>query len=291
MTDTGVREGTRVATAGTDAVALAPAPSPWRRALVTGASSGIGEAFADELAVRGVDLVVVGRDLRALEIVADRARMLGVHVEVIRADLSDEHGVATVVSSIRDADPMIDLLVNNAGVGRAGALADLSSVDLHETMRVNNEALVRLTHAALPRMIEADRGCLVHVSSAASRGPVAGHALYVATKAFVTNFGQSLSKELSDTNITSTTVLAGYTRTRYFERNGMSPEIAESRWATAEQVARQALDAAFERRSLVTTGPSHRWLRQLSTRFPGLASSYPGRMLKQLRVLVVSLRR
>ncbi|MEO7403375.1 MAG: SDR family NAD(P)-dependent oxidoreductase [Burkholderiales bacterium] len=266
--------------------AVAP-QTTWRRALVTGASSGVGEAFADELAALGVDLVIVGRDLTALETVAGRARGRGVHVEIVRADLSDEQGVAKVVASIRSAEPMVDLLVNNAGIGRAGAFVDLSSVDVHETMRVNNDALVRLTHAALLRMKQADRGCLIHVSSAASGGPVAGHALYVATKAFVTNFGQAISQEFAGTIVTSTTVLVGYTRTKYFERNGMAPEIAESKWASASQVARQALDAASERRSLVTTGPSHRWLRRLSTRYPGLVDSFVGRRLRQCRGFVV----
>jgi short-subunit dehydrogenase len=262
----------------------------WRRALVTGASSGIGEAFADELAAAGVDLVVVGRDLTALESVASRARALGVHVEVICADLSEERAVVRVMAAMRDAEPMFDLLVNNAGIGRAGPFADLSSVDLHETMRVNNDALVRLTHTALLRMTAANRGWLIHVPSVASRGPVTGHAVYIASKAFITNFGQSMSQELSNTNITSTTVLVGYTRTRYFERNGMSPDVADSKWATAEQVARQALDAAREHRSLITTGPSHRWLRRLATRFPGLADSYAGRKLRQLRALTVGSR-
>jgi short-subunit dehydrogenase len=262
----------------------------WRRALVTGASSGIGEAFAHELAAIGVDLVIVGRNVGALEAVADRCRALGVRVDVLAADLSEERGVAEVVASIRDAQPIVDLLVNNAGVGRAGAFIDLSLNDLHETMNVNNAALVRLTHAALPRMVDADRGCVIHVSSTASQVPVSHHSVYAATKAFVTNFGQSLSRELAHTNVTSTTVLAGYTRTNYFERNGMAPDVADCRWASAEQVARQALDAARQQRPLITTGPSHRWLRQVSTRFPGVTRSVVGRTLKQLRTLALDRR-
>jgi short-subunit dehydrogenase len=257
---------------------------------VTGASSGIGEAFAGELAAAGVDLVLVARNLSALEQVARRARLLGVHVEVVCADLSSESGVDRVVAAISDAEPSIDLLVNNAGVGRSGAFVDLSSKDVHDTMRVNNDALVRLTHAALPRMIDADRGSLIHVSSIAARRPAPHHALYVASKAFISNLGLALSEELALTNVTSTTVLVGYTRTNYFERNGMTPEVADCRWASAEQVARQALEAALERRTLISTGPSHRWLRRLSTRFPSLAHSWAGRAVKQLRTVALDRR-
>src|SRR5689334_8728015 len=111
----------------------------WRRALVTGASSGIGEAFADNLAEAGVDLVLVGRNEPALEAVAERARARGVHAEIVSADLSEEDGVAQVEDVIRNAHPMIDLLVNNAGIGRAGRFVDLSPNDILETMRVNND--------------------------------------------------------------------------------------------------------------------------------------------------------
>ena len=221
---------------------------------MTGASSGIGEAFADLLAESGADLVLVGRNTAALEAVADRARRLGVDVTVMSIDLVDDRDVAKVEASIRSAEPMIDLLVNNAGLGQAGPFVSLSAPEVHQTMRVNNDALVRLTHAALPRMIDADRGWLIHISSAASGGPVADHAIYAATKAFVTSFGQSLSAELAGTNIVSTTVLPSYTRTNYFERNGVSPQIPDNQWLSAEQVAAESLDAAAMARRSFTPG-------------------------------------
>ena len=253
---------------------------------MTGASSGIGEAFADLLAQSGVDVVLVGRNAEALEAVADRARRSGVEVVVMCADLADDVDLHRVERLIRDDEPMIDLLVNNAGLGQAGPFATLSLSDVNETMRVNNDALVRLTRVALPRMIDADRGWLIHISSAACAGPVADHAIYAATKAFVTSFGQSLSAELASTSIISTTVLPSYTRTNYFERNGVSPQIPDQQWLTAEQVAAESLDAARKGETVIHTGPSARWLRRLSARFPTLAHGFVGRQAKQIRGLV-----
>jgi short-subunit dehydrogenase len=258
--------------------------------LVTGASSGIGEAFVDDLAAAGVDLIIVGRSADALQEVAIRNRERGVDVDIICADLSEEEGVAQVIDAIRNAEPMIDLLVNNAGIGRGGAFVDLSPLHLHETMRVNNDALIRLTHAALPRMVEADHGCVILLSSSAASGPVPNHAVYVASKAFVSNFGQALSQELADTNVTCTTVLTGMTRTNYFERNAMEHDVAESRFASAEQVAQQALRGARECRTLVYTGSSHPWLLQMSNRFPLLTNSYAVRQLKNLRIRLIEQR-
>ena len=262
----------------------------WRRAFVTGASSGIGAAFARQLADAGVDLILVGESHAALERVKYEALLRGVDVQTVCSDLSTDVGVDRAVESLRNASPAVDLLINNAGTGPAGFFAELASDDVRRTMRVNNDALVRLTHTAIPRMLAEGSGTIVLVSSAASRGPLAQHALYAATKAFVTNFGQSLSQELSTTSVTCTTLLVGYTRTPYFERNGLKPDVPADKWATAEQVASQGLDAAHERRQLVTTGPSHRWLRQLATRYPSAADSIAGRSIRQLRRWIVSKR-
>lgn len=262
------------------------ARGPWRRALVTGASSGIGEAFADLLAESGVDLVLVGRNEVALEAVASRARRWGVDVTTMAVDLADDRGLTDIEAVIRQAEPMVDLLVNNAGLGQAGPFASLSRPQVLDTMRVNNDALIRLTHAALPRMLDADRGWLIHISSANSMGPVADHAVYAATKAFVTSFGQSLAGELAGTRVVTTTVLPSYTRTNYFERNGVAPQIADHQWVSAELVARESLDAALGGQTLIHTGPSPRWLRRLSSRFPAIAGSAIGRQAKQLRTFV-----
>jgi uncharacterized protein len=254
----------------------------WRRALITGASSGIGEAFAAQLAASGVDLVLVGRDREALQRVANEARAHGVDVQTFALDLSQDDGLATAVRCIDEADPMIDLLVNSAGIGPYGSFAELPRSDVRDTMRVNNDALVQLCHAALGRMVPVDRGCIINVSSAASRSPLPNLALYVATKSFVNMFGESLAQELSTTNVSCTSVLAGYTRTRFFDRNGLDPQVSADKWASSAQVAQQSLEAARSRKPAIITGPSHKALRELSYKYPNLVDSPPGRALRGL---------
>jgi short-subunit dehydrogenase len=254
--------------------------TPWRRALLTGASSGIGEAFADELASVGVDLILVGRAAAALDAVAARAHGHGVEALALCADLAVAHDVTRVSSMIAECDPMIDLLVNAAGAGWVGQFAGSPLAGSIEMMRVNNEALVQLTHAALSRMVQAGRGSLIQISSTASAGPGPGQAIYAATKAFVTSFGQAISVELMPTGVTCTTVLPGYTRTRWFERVGIAPDIADARWMTAEQVARVAIDAARRGRAVVIPGAGNRWRVALASPFPSLAK---GRVLGRAR--------
>jgi short-subunit dehydrogenase len=245
--------------------------SQWRRALVTGASSGIGEAFADELASMHVDLILVGRDRAALERVASRARTSGVRVEVLRADLSNGEDVAGVVGVIHDAHPPIDLLVNNAGVGQWGGFVDLPVEGAIEILRVNDEAVVQLTHAAVAAMLDAGRGTIIQMASMASAAPGPNQAVYAASKAFVSSFGQAISSELAATPVTCTTILPGFTRTNYFSRVGLSPDIPETRWMTAQQVARASLDGARQGRPLVIPGARNRWKIAIATQFPSLA--------------------
>jgi short-subunit dehydrogenase len=259
--------------------------SRWQRAVVTGASSGIGEAFADQLASTGVDLILVGRNVAALDAVAARARMKDVHAETLPADLAVDADVARVVSKVLESDPMVDLLVNNAGIGQFGGFVDLSLEEAIDVMHVNNDALVRLTHAAATRMVAAGHGTIIQVSSTASASPGPAQAVYAATKAFVSSFGQALSDELAATGVTCTTVLPGYTRTRYFERVGLSVHIPEKYWMSAEDVARAALDGAAERRPLVIPGLHNRWGIAKATSFPSLAKGRAVRRLGQARRL------
>jgi short-subunit dehydrogenase len=255
--------------------------SRWCRALVTGASSGIGEAFADELASMGVDLMLVGRDRSALERVASRARANGVHAEVVRADLSRDEDVASVVSALRDARPPVDLLVNNAGVGQWGVFVDLPVDGAVDIIRVNNEALVQLTHAALGPMLDSGRGTVIQVASMASAAPGPQQAVYAASKAFVSSFGQATSTELTGTPVTCTTLLPGFTRTNYFARVGLSPDIPDERWMSAEQVARASLEGAREGRPLVIPGARNRWKVVIATPFPSLGLGRAKRGVRQ----------
>ena len=250
----------------------------WRRALVTGASSGIGEALIGHLAAAGTDVVLVGRDDDALEHVAQRARAMGVGAVVLVADLTTDDGVRHVTSFIVDSEPIIDLLVNNAGVGQAGSFVDLPLAGALDVIRVNDAAVVALTHAALGPMVAARRGGVIQIASTASASPGPGQAVYAASKAFVSSFGQALSTELHGTGVTCTTVLPGYTRTRYFERMGETPDVPDQYWMTADEVARVALDGARRQLPLVIPGAVNRRAIMMATAFP---SSTKGRVVEQ----------
>jgi uncharacterized protein len=261
----------------------AQANAGWRRALVTGASSGIGEAFADRLASAGTDLILVGRDVTALGKVADRARGRGVAVDTVALDLSVDENIAALHAVIDEATPAFDLLVNNAGAGQFGAFVDLPLEDALEVMRVNNDALVSLSHAEAQRMLTTGRGSIIQISSMASASPGPGQAVYAAAKAFVTSFGQAISAELATTGATCTTVLPGYARTRYFSRAGVAPAIPDHHWMTSDEVAGIALDAALRGRPLVIPGRRNRWKLALATPFPTLAKGRARRWLGQLQ--------
>jgi short-subunit dehydrogenase len=227
----------------------------------------------------GTDVVLVGRDDDALERVATKARATGVGVLVIAADLATDEGVSRVVSAIVESAPMIDLLVNNAGVGQSGTFVDLPLAGALAVMRVNNDALVALTHAALVPMVAAGRGCVIQISSTASASPGPGQAVYAASKAFVSSFGQALSTELHGTGVTCTTVLPGYTRTKYFERIGETPDLPDKYWMTADEVARVAFDGARRQLPLVIPGAVNRRAIMMATAFP---TSTKGRVVQQI---------
>ena len=222
---------------------------------MTGASSGIGDAFARLLAKKGYDLVVVARDRERLEkLAAD----LPVNVEVIVADLADAEQRAKVEARLRDTSPgtkPIDVLVNNAGFGTTGRFHQLDVERETHEIELNVVALMRLTHAALEGMVERRHGGIVNVSSIAGFQPTPGTAAYGGTKAFVTSFSGALHEELRGTGVTVTCVAPGATRTNFQTTAGYgTSHVPHFLWQTAEEVAAEAI-AAFERNhALVVTG-------------------------------------
>ena len=216
-------------------------------------------------------MVLVGRSA-ALGAVAERIARAGGEAQAVQADLSVEEDLERVVSLVRTAEPAIDLLVNNAGIGQWGAFADLPIAGAIETIRVNDEALVRLTHAAIGPMIAAGHGCVINISSTAALSPGPSQAVYSASKAFVSSFGRALADELTGTGVSCTTVLPGYTRTRYFERVGLSPNIPEADWMSAGEVAALSIDAARAGQSFVVIRGTRGWELALSRHFPTLVA-------------------
>ena len=225
-------------------------------ALVTGASSGIGEEFARALAARGDDLVVVARDVARCDGLAERLEMQhGVGVEVLPADLTTKKGRAAVEARLESTEPAIDLLVNNAGMGTYGRFAELPRDSEEREIRLNVLAVVQLSHAALAGMIERGSGGIINVSSLAGYQPTPLNATYGGTKAFVTSFSQALHEELRGTGVKVTVLCPGFTRTEFQDRAGFDSGVVPSfLWQTPEPVVAAALHAYEQGRAVCIPG-------------------------------------
>ena len=223
--------------------------APQRRALVTGASSGIGEAFASRLAREGADVTLVARSRERLETLATRLRAGGSNVDVLVADLREAADVEAVAARIAAAPP--DLLVNNAGFGTAGFFAELDPAREEEEIRVNVVALMRLTRAALPGMLARDSGAIINVSSIAAFQPGPFNATYSATKAWVSSFTEAITEELRGTNVCVQALCPGFTRTEFQDRAGIETgSLPGMMWMSAEDVVDASL-VALRRREVV----------------------------------------
>lgn len=217
----------------------------FRSALVTGASSGIGREIARVLAGRGSDLVLVARrSERLAELAEELGGTAGRTVDWVAADLASDEGVAEVTRSLTDRP--VELLVNNAGVGSSGPFHRLDVAEQARQVRLNALALLELTGAALPAMVDAGRGGVLNVSSIAGNQPLRGYATYGATKAFVTSFTESIAFELRGTGVHVTVVKPGYTDTEMSSDEEVpAPGTLQRRllWLDADRVARSAVDA------------------------------------------------
>lgn len=232
--------------AGPEGVQRPEAGGPRRRALVTGASSGIGEAFAERLARDQYNLVLVARSAERLEALAKRlTESRGMEVTVLPADLTDPRELARVEAALQERTP--DLLVNNAGFGTVGAFSELELENEEREIRLNALAPVRLTHAVLPRMVARGHGAVINVSSMACLQPVPYTATYGATKAFLTSFSEAVHEEVRESGVRVQALLPGFTRTEFQERAGIDDKrVPGFVWLSAERVVDASL-AALER--------------------------------------------
>jgi short-subunit dehydrogenase len=198
-------------------------------ALVTGASSGIGAAFAERLARDQYDLVVVARRRERLDALAQRLRE-GQHVtvEVLVADLTEPGELLAVERRVAD-DPALEMLVNNAGFGGYMPFVALDADRAEELIRLQVVAVIRLTRAALPGMIARGHGAIINVSSRMAFSamlpspPLPKRATYAATKAYINTFTQILDNELEGTGVRVQALCPGIVRTEFHERMGMDP--------------------------------------------------------------------
>jgi short-subunit dehydrogenase len=193
-------------------------------AVVTGASSGIGAVYADRLAKRGYDLVLVARSADKLVEVAQRiGARTGRKVDILPADLADAGDLARVEDFLRET-PDIALLVNNAGLGGALRLVDSDVDRMTSLIALNVTALTRLTYAIVPQFIARNAGTIVNIASIVAINPEALNGVYGGSKAFVLAFSQNLRSELADTGVTVQVVLPGATATDFWAIAGRSVE-------------------------------------------------------------------
>jgi short-subunit dehydrogenase len=245
-------------------------------ALITGASRGIGAVYADRLARRGHDLVLVARSAAELDALADRlASETGRTVTPLPADLNDKTDVARVEATLRD-DPALTMLVNNAGTASIAPLLEADVQEMDDMIALNVTALTRLTYAAAPAFVERGAGTIINIASTVGVAPEALNGVYGATKAFVIAFSHSLQHELADKGIRIQAVLPAATATDLWANAGrpwheLPPEIV----MTTQDMVDAAL-VGLDEGELVTLpslqdgGEWTRWeaaRRELSQRF------------------------
>jgi uncharacterized protein len=248
-----------------------------RTALVTGASAGIGKAFAEHLASDGFDLVLTARRQQRLEDLAQAIeRKHGVRAQVISADLADPAAPEQIAQALRARDLSIDVLINNAGFGIRTAFLETSWTQHAQLIQVEVTAVAHLTHLCLPGMLERGYGRIVHVASLAGLLPGAPTStLYAAAKSFLVKFSESLTAELKDTGVYVCAVCPGFTLSEFHDVMGTRPIVSKlpaAMWSSAEQVAREGIDAVMRGDVVYVPGPLNRALAVIAQHLPPRAA-------------------
>ncbi|MFM0653603.1 SDR family NAD(P)-dependent oxidoreductase, partial [Paraburkholderia sediminicola] len=230
-------------------------------ALVTGASRGLGEVFAESLAKRGANLVLVARSFDALRGLAERlTAQYGVECVPLAFDLSDPQAAASITAEIERRDIQIDLLVNNAGFGLTGPFLSHDVGRTQEEILVNVHTLVALTHFLGAGMAARRKGGVINIASNASFQPLPFMATYAASKAFVLHFSEALNYELAESGVHVMAACPGSTATRFFD--GISTNLSPGDMDSAESVVERTFEA-FDRREIVAY-PGRSSVRALS---------------------------
>jgi short-subunit dehydrogenase len=249
-----------------------------KQAVITGASSGLGAIFADQLAKRGHSLVLAGRDETRLKAVAQR---VDTNVELVVGDLGTDAGIDALAAHLDGRD--IDVLVNNAGFGTYGPFAEIDAGREHELVAVNVDALVRLTHAVLPGMLARGRGGILNVASTIAFQPGPYQATYGASKAFVLSLSQALWAETRGTGVSVTALCPGPTRTGFVDALGsdVSHTAVYRHLAAPEPVVAQGLRGLDRGSAVVVPGWRNRMTSTFGRLTPGsLSARVAGRMLQ-----------
>lgn len=238
-------------------------------ALVTGASSGLGAAFADALSRRGADLVLVARrSERIASLAAQLTARDGTRVETLTSDLSDLRPAGHLHDALAERGVRVSTLVNCAGLGTTGAFTTTAPDEIQQQISVNVAALADLCSTFLPDLLATGRGALVNVASVTGFAPAPGMAVYAATKAFVISFTEALAYELRDNPLRVLALSPGPTRTGFYASSGTSEQ--NIRFQEPKEVVDVALSAldARRRRSSVISGRRNQALARLMKVLP-----------------------
>ncbi|MDP2052311.1 MAG: SDR family oxidoreductase [Acidobacteriota bacterium] len=236
-----------------------------KTALVTGASSGIGKAFAELLAARGYSLVVTARRRDRLDELAEQLHAAhGVATHVIVADLADPDAPARIAGVVRAQGLRIDVLVNNAGYGVPGSYVSVAWPEHQRFIQIMMTAVCDLTYLLLPGMLERGWGRVINIASVAGMVPApAGHTLYGASKAFVIRFSEALAAENAHKGVHVTAVCPGFTYSEFHDVTGTRPQmksVPAMLWLNAADVAREGYEAVMRGDAVVVNGRAYRLL-------------------------------
>jgi short-subunit dehydrogenase len=254
-----------------------------RTALVTGATSGIGQAFCRELAERGDNLVIVARHRARLENVSDELRARhSIKVEILAADLSKRVQLRRVAERVADRDRPIDLLVNNAGFAMSKSLLKGDLADEEAMLDVLCRAVLVLSHAGALSMRDRGRGHIINVSSVAGFLPMG---TYSAAKAWCTVFTEALAQELSGSGVSATALCPGFTRTEFHQRADLDmSRMPKAMWLEADGLVRACLDDVRAGKVISVPGVQYKVIA-------GIAQVVPHSLLRAVSGRVDSLRR
>lgn len=229
-----------------------------RCALVTGASAGIGAAFARLLAQEGYDLVLVARREERLRALAEELRAAhGGRCEIVAADLNDPQAPLDIVARVEALGLHVDFLVNNAGLSGSGTFADTPWKELAGEIQVMVTAVTELAHRVIPGMRQRGWGRILNVSSIAAFAPPGASLLYTGIKSYVLNMSEALDMELKPQGVHVTALCPGFTRSEFHDvmgTRGVMDKMPQFVWQDADEVARAGFDAVMKGRPVCVPG-------------------------------------
>ena len=244
-----------------------------KTALVTGASSGIGKAFAELLAQKGYAVVLTARRADRLEALASELKQkYSVAAHTIVSDLSQPNASQQIAAELTSRKIAIDVLVNNAGYGVPGSYLNVPWADHERFMQVMVTAVLDLTYRLLPGMLERGWGRIINIASVAGMVPApAGHTLYGASKAFLIRLSEALNAESGPRGVNVTAVCPGFTWSEFHDVTGTRDKMNKMPgllWLKADDVAREGYDAVMKGQSVVVNGAIYRFLVWLTGALP-----------------------